>query len=168
VLEAGGQTQFRLTANDAVAASAQQPDSSARAPHPPTRSRTSTAQWLARARSELAAREVESARATLTQALAQAKSRSERAEALTLQAEYELVAGSGASASIAAEARYLRVAEDFSPLRAAQTALFAAARLAAERGDRGRASELFCKYLASYPHGSFAKEARERLLHLTR
>jgi TolA-binding protein len=82
-----------------------------------------------------------------------------RAEALSLRAECSIVDGNVA----AAVRQYLQVADGFGRLPAAQNALFAAARLEAERGRRDRAAELFARYLARYPHGSLADDAARRL-----
>jgi hypothetical protein len=57
---------------------------------------------------------------------------------------------------------YLTVAEHFAALPAGQTALFAAARIEAEHGDKALALRLLARYLQRYPQGHFAKEAAAR------
>lgn len=114
---------------------------------------------LDRARAELAEHRVSDARRSLQRALRLVSTHTQRAEALSLQAECSLVAGDYAQA----RAGFLRVATRFAPLPAAETALFAAGRIEAEHGDPARARELFTRYLARYPHGSFAHEAEKRL-----
>jgi hypothetical protein len=115
--------------------------------------------WLQRARSGLAARDPRTARRAVDAALALRPAHAVRAEALSLRAECSIVDGDVG----AAVRQYLQVAEGFGRLPAAQNALFAAAKLEAERGRRTRAAELFARYLARYPHGSLADDAARRL-----
>jgi ferric-dicitrate binding protein FerR (iron transport regulator) len=183
ILEAGGRTSFQLTQPDVAAtaaaapaheapakpAKASTPDVApaaprAPAPEPAKPAKASTpdvdlAALLDRARSELAARHVDKARADLHQAIARRPRAPQLAEALSLRAECDLVAGDYA----AARKRYLDVARRFSRLPAAESALFAAARIAAEHGDAEAAHALFERYLARYPRGSFAGEVERRL-----
>ena len=114
---------------------------------------------LQRARTSLAARDARAARRTVDEALALRPAQAVRAEALSLRAECARVGGDVA----AAVTQYLQVADGFGRLPAAQNALFAAARLEAERGRRDRAAELFARYLARYPDGSLAEDAARRL-----
>lgn len=111
------------------------------------------------ARTQLAEQRVAQARRTLQRALRSLTAPEERAEAMSLQAECSLVAGKYTEA----RAAYLRVASRFAQLPAAETALFAAARIEAEHGEPARARELLSRYLARYPRGSFAREAQRRL-----
>jgi len=115
--------------------------------------------WLQRARAGLAGREPRAARKAVDAALALRPAKALRAEALSLRAECSLVDGDVA----AAVRQYLQVADGFGRLPAAQNALFAAARLEAERGRAKHAAELFARYLAHYPHGSLADDAARRL-----
>jgi hypothetical protein len=116
-------------------------------------------EWLQRARVSLAERDPRSARRAVDAALALRPVQAVRAEALSLRAECARVDGDDR----AAVRQYLQVANDFGRLAAAQNALFAAARLEAERGRHDHAAELFARYLARYPHGSLADDAARRL-----
>jgi outer membrane protein assembly factor BamD (BamD/ComL family) len=58
---------------------------------------------------------------------------------------------------------YLDVAERFSDLSAGEVALFAAARLQANRGVSAEARRLLHRYLKRYPEGRFARDAADRL-----
>jgi hypothetical protein len=113
---------------------------------------------LARARSELAAGNVGSARSSVNDALGAAPSAAERAEALTLRAECALVEGERAAAARA----YLVVADRFDHLPAGENALFAAVRLYGDLGQRELAASLVQRYLTRYPNGRFVSEARRR------
>lgn len=115
--------------------------------------------WLQRARANLAQRDARAARRAVDTALALRPAHAVRAEALSLRAECARVEGD----LVAAVGQYLQVADRFGSLPAAQNALFAAARLEAERGRRERAAELFARYLARYPNGSLADDAARRL-----
>jgi hypothetical protein len=117
---------------------------------------------LSEARAHLAARRVADARQSIETALALARSRGQRAEAMSLRAECALVEGDLASAVEV----YLRVARAFGHDPAGQNALFAAARLEAERGRSASAATLLERYLARYPKGRFVNEARTRLREL--
>jgi hypothetical protein len=117
---------------------------------------------LAEARAHLAARRVVEARASIEAALGAAQRQAQRAEAMSLRAECALVTGDLATAVEA----YLRVARAFDDDPAGQNALFAAARLEAERGRSAAAAALLERYLARYPHGRFVNEARTRLREL--
>jgi hypothetical protein len=117
---------------------------------------------LIEARAHLAARRVDDARQSIDAALALGRVRSQRAEAMSLRAECALVEGDLATAVEV----YLRVARAFAREPAGQNALFAAARLEAERGRSASAAALLERYLARYPRGRFVKEARTRLREL--
>lgn len=118
---------------------------------------------LAQARAHLAARKVADARQSVEAALALTRrAPRQRAEAMSLRAECALVEGDLGTAIEA----YLRVARAFGREPAGQNALFAAARLEAERGRSAAAAALFERYLARYPSGRFVKEARTRLREL--
>ncbi len=114
---------------------------------------------LAEARAQLAAEQTKAARESVDAALALARGPRDRAEALSLRAECALVAGDLGRAI----ADYLRVSRRYSHLPAGQNALFAAARLQAERGQDAAAIALFERYLARHPRGRFVNEARQRL-----
>jgi hypothetical protein len=117
---------------------------------------------LAQARAQLAAGDTLTASGTVGEALASAGTRADRAEALSLRAECSLVAGDFERAI----AGYLRVSRAYANLPAGQNALFAAARLQAERGQRAAAVGLLTRYLGRYPRGRFVSEARQRLAEL--
>jgi hypothetical protein len=119
---------------------------------------------LERARSQLAARELSQARATLALAAPHLHDAALRAQALSLAAECELQA----RRFDVARDTYLQVARQFSSMPAAETALFAAARIEAEHGARAHARELLSSYIAKYPRGSFVREAERRLQLLPR
>ncbi|MEY4576506.1 MAG: FecR protein [Pseudomonadota bacterium] len=121
-------------------------------------SQRSIATLLARARTELAERHVQAARRTLQGASQLPSTRAERAEAKSLAAECHLIMGEFAQA----RAAFVRVADQFAPLPAAETALFEAARIEAEHGQPARARALLQRYLTRYPSGSFVIEARRR------
>jgi|GEM_PF-5322687 len=114
---------------------------------------------LERARSELAARDLPQARATLDLAKPHLRDAPLRAQALSLEAECALQAHRYS----AARDTYLRVARKFPGMPAAETALFAAARIEAEHGDPKHAAELFRNYLSKHRQGSYVREAERRL-----
>jgi hypothetical protein len=155
LLDASGQTEFRL---DSAAAPKprEQPASGSAAGVKPEAPDSDA--LLERARSELGERNVVGARRTLQRVLVRAVSREQRAEALSLRAECELVAGKYRAARDA----YLSVADRFAALPAGETARFAAARIEAEHGEPSRALRLLAGYLERYPSGRFAKEATTR------
>ncbi|MET0343998.1 MAG: FecR family protein [Polyangiales bacterium] len=110
------------------------------------------------ARAALGRGDVTSARGLLAR-FAEAKARpAEQAEAGTLHAECALLERD-ANGAIGA---YLEVAKRFASLPAGENAAFAAAQIAARQRD-ARASALFERYLARYPEGRFAAEARAAL-----
>jgi hypothetical protein len=77
---------------------------------------------------------------------------------MSLRAEAHLMAGQRA----AAVRSYLQVARRFAGSAAGENALFAAARLEAERGAP-RAPALLSRYLERYPQGRFVRDARSRM-----
>jgi hypothetical protein len=116
---------------------------------------------LDQARSELAARKIAAARTLIETVLKARLMPAERAEALSLRADCFLVERDPGSAAQA----YRQVAEEFAQLPAGENALFAAARLEAERGAQTTANDLFERYLERYPRGRFVKEVNARLAH---
>ena len=118
----------------------------------------SVAALLERARTQLAAHDLREARQTLKLALARKGNASERAEALSLQAEAQLLAGDFG----AARDGYLRVVSQLPHEPAAETALYAAARIEAEHGEPAQARALLARYRERYPKGSFLREAERR------
>ena len=62
---------------------------------------------------------------------------------------------------------YQRVAHSFAASPAGENALFAAARIEAERGHSAAAVQLLERDLEQYPHGRFEQEARARLQKLS-
>lgn len=143
------------------AAAAPAPDA-ARATEPATgqatRGRGRGEELLERARTQLAARQLVQARRTLKLALPRLRSPALRAEASSLAADCHLMA----KHYDAARNAYLRVARQYAALPAAETALFAAARVEAEHGDPDAARALLSRYLTRYPNGSFVREALRR------
>ncbi|MET0389384.1 MAG: FecR domain-containing protein [Polyangiales bacterium] len=114
---------------------------------------------LADARAQLAAGRVAEARRGLAGLRAVKLSQAQRAEMASLEAECHVVSGNYA----AAQRAFLAVSERFPRLSAAETALFAAARIAAEHGPASEARALLTRYLARHPKGSFVAEATKRL-----
>jgi ferric-dicitrate binding protein FerR (iron transport regulator) len=117
------------------------------------------AQRLEQARIALGRRDLVHAREIVTSVLAENLKPREAAEALSLRAECALMAGDLAGAA----AGYRIVAQRFSNLPAGENALFASARIDADRHSGTRAQAGLMKYLARYPRGRFVKEASARL-----
>jgi hypothetical protein len=117
---------------------------------------------LDQARLALAERNLARARELVANVLREDLQPRQRAEALSLRAESALVAGdlSGAAAA------YRLVAQQFANLPAGENALFASARIDAERLSGGRAQAGLMRYLSRYPNGRFVKEATTRLREL--
>lgn len=139
----------------------EQPEPPAPKPAPATH-KPNVQALLDDARARLAGHDLPNARKLVQRARAAAATSAERAEAASLLAECSLVAGRFSEARSA----FLQVADRYAPSPAAQAALFAAARIEAEHGDHARARSLFARYLARYPHGSLATQARKRSLAL--
>jgi TolA-binding protein len=119
----------------------------------------SAAELLSRARQRLAKGDARAARADLDAALAAGATRSEQAEAGMLRADCALVEGNAKSAV----ALYLEVSRRFSGMRAAETALFSAARVESNSGNRAAAKKLLLAYQEKYPGGQFQSEVLNRL-----
>lgn len=113
---------------------------------------------LSEAREALAHGDVSEARALLRRFAPKKARAAEQAEAGTLQAECALLERDLPAAVRA----YLEVATRFPALPAGENAAFAAAQLAARQQDP-RARALFTQYLARYPQGRFAADARAAL-----
>jgi hypothetical protein len=120
------------------------------------------ARQLEQARTALGRRDIATARGIVASVLRSRLDRRDQAEALTLRAECALVAGDLAAASTG----YALVAKRFADLSAGENALFASARLDAERLSGPSAEAGLTRYLARYPHGRFVKEATARLKEL--
>lgn len=126
----------------------------------PARSETvSATQALTEARARLAQGDTAGTRELLAQAERAQPSRRDRAEAGTLRAECALLERDTAEAV----RLYRGVAERFGELPAGENAAFAAAQLVARAAGAGAAREHFVRYLARYPNGRFASEARAHL-----
>jgi hypothetical protein len=117
------------------------------------------AEQLARARRDLANRQVARAEREASSILAGARDRRQEAEARTLLAECAQARGKIDQAVAA----YATVAERFGDLPAGETALFAAGRTLADAGRRVSAAHWLHRYLDRYPSGRFTVEAKERL-----
>lgn len=126
---------------------------------PESSERVSAAQALAEARARLAEGNIEETRELLAEVERAHPSRRDRAEAGTLRAECALLERDASEAV----RLYRGVAERFAELPAGENAAFAAAQLAARASGEASAREHFVRYLARYPDGRFASEARARL-----
>jgi ferric-dicitrate binding protein FerR (iron transport regulator) len=115
--------------------------------------------WLTRARGALAQGDLDDARDAARATLAASSSREQAAEARTILAECAQAAGEPAEAI----RLYLAIARRYPDLRAGETALFAAARLEANRGRTDESRALLRGYVRAYPDGQFAGDARSRL-----
>ncbi len=148
-----------LTAAEASAAPG---EPTAMSPAPNANSATSgltAAELLARARHRVASGNARGALADLDAVLAARSARSQQAEALTLKGDCALVQGDARGAV----RQYLDVSRRFSGSRAAETALFAAARTEADAGDKAQAKRLLASYQQRYPSGQFSGEVAARL-----
>lgn len=115
----------------------------------------SAASWLARARTAFAARSFADAERHADAALDASPSRAQAAEARVVLAECAQASGRLDDAV----ARYRAIAARFADLPAAESALFAAARIEASRGR----TALLRQYLDRYPAGRFVVDARRQL-----
>lgn len=109
-----------------------------------------------RARTAFAASDCPRAKGDADAALHADPSRTQAAEARTILAECAQATGALDDAVV----RYEAIASRFADLPAGETALFAAARLEASRGRADAARTLSDRYLARYPSGRFADDAR--------
>jgi hypothetical protein len=130
---------------------------------PPTHAAAaSAADLLAQARAQLAARDYAAAERTATGVLAITAWRHEESEARVLLAD---VAQASGALELAAT-RYLAVATSFADLPAAESALYAAARVELRRARKAPARALLERYLALYPAGRYTDDARRELASL--
>lgn len=120
--------------------------------------KANAAALLEQARIAFNARDFATAERRADAALDASPTRTQAAEARMLLAECAQATGRLADAL----ARYEAIASRFGDLPAAETALFAAARLESTR-DRRSARALFERYLERYPSGRFADDARREL-----
>lgn len=128
-------------------------------PAPANPAEPSAAALLALARSQLAAGDQAGAERTAARALAVAASRGDIAEARTFLGDVAQASG----APDRALERYLAVAAEFAELPVAESALYAAARLELRRSRTAAAHALLQRYLARYPAGRYAEDARREL-----
>jgi ferric-dicitrate binding protein FerR (iron transport regulator) len=149
----------RLTRGKSFVHDGASPAAGPRSARPTPAPKETSTQLLARIREALAGGGLAAARGMLDQLDALRPTRGERAEAATLRAECALLDHDVPGAIRA----YLRVAETFADLPAGENAVFAAAQLAAKQRDEAQARALLERYLARYPEGRFAGDARARL-----
>jgi len=114
---------------------------------------------LADACSQLAAQDYAAAERTAERVLATSPSRGDAAEARIFLADLAQVSG----ALDRAVTRYLAVAAEFADLPVAESALYAAARVELRRSRTGAARAVLERYLARYPAGRYADDARREL-----
>ncbi|HMG20126.1 MAG TPA: hypothetical protein VK607_02375, partial [Kofleriaceae bacterium] len=119
----------------------------------------SAAALLADARAQLAAQDYAAAERTAERALATSPSRGDAAEARIFLADLAQASG----ALDRAVTRYLAVAAEFADLPVAESALYAAARVELRRSRTGAARAVLERYLARYPAGRYADDARREL-----
>ncbi len=131
----------------------------ARPPAPRGASPVPAARWLAEARARFAARDHAAAERAAEAALASGPSRTEAAEARTLLADVAQASGDLEQAVT----RYLAVATELADLPAAESALYAAARIELRRARRAAARALLTRYLDRYPSGRYAGDVRRHL-----
>jgi hypothetical protein len=117
---------------------------------------------VALARAQFAARELATAEQTAARALAAGPSRGEQAEARILLADIAQASG----ALDVAVARYTAVATAFAEAPAAESALYAVARIELRRGRPAAARAHLERYLERYPTGRYADDVRRDLASL--
>ena len=125
----------------------------------PAQPAISAATWLARAQRAFSAKDCKTAEQHADAALDASPTRTQTAEARTILAECAQSAGRLDEAL----RKYEAIASRFTELPAGETALIAAARLEAKRGRGKQARALFERYLARYPAGRFADDAKRAL-----
>ena len=113
---------------------------------------------LAQARVELAAGHHEIAEKTVLEWLPKSQSRSEQAEAWMFLADLAQASGNLGTAVT----RYDLVATKYADVPAAESALYAEARIEMRRGRADAARTLFDRYLDRYPSGRYADEVRDK------
>jgi hypothetical protein len=121
--------------------------------------RESAAELLERARKEFATKAFDDAERTAKLALAAKPTHALAGEIHMLLAEIAQGAG---KPDVAVE-RYTAVADTFKGTAAAESALYAAARVELKRRDTAAARALLDRYLARYPTGRYADDARREL-----
>jgi tetratricopeptide (TPR) repeat protein len=114
---------------------------------------------VAQARRQFAARTYTDATRTVEAALALAPSRGDEAEARILLADIAQASGELALAA----RRYTAVADTFTGGPAAESALYAAARIELRRGRTAAARTLLARYLDRHPAGRYADDVRREL-----
>ena len=113
---------------------------------------------IAQARTQLEAGQHADAERTAEAVLARPLSHAEEAEARMFLADLAQATGNLA----VAVSRYETVATKFADLPAAESALYAAARIEARRGRVDAARALFDRYLQTYPNGRYAGDVRNK------
>lgn len=151
--------QWRVSVPPPVVLAAPPVPAPVHSPEVPSRTVSAAAPHLARARSQLASKNVESARREIALALDANPTRTQRATAAVLAADACFVDGNPKRAI----ALYLEAHADYPDLLAGENALFAAARLQMKIGPTAEAKALLERYLDHYPHGEFSLEATTRL-----
>jgi hypothetical protein len=132
----------------------------ARPPRTPDPARTATvAELMAKARRQFAARAYADATRTVEDALALSPRRSDEAEARIFLGDIAQATGDLALAA----RRYAAVADTFSGEPAAESALYAAARIELRRGRTAAAHALLARYLDRHPAGRYADDVRREL-----
>ncbi len=119
---------------------------------------------MARARAQFAARDYKAATRTTEAALALGPRRADEAEARTFLGD---IAQAEGDLGVAA-ARYAAVAADFAGTPAAESALYAAARVELRRARTDHARALLTRYLELHPAGRYADDVRRALAALPR
>jgi hypothetical protein len=113
---------------------------------------------IAEARVQLAAGHYEEAEKSVLVLLEKSQSRAEQAEAWMFLADLAQASGNLGTAVT----RYQTVATKFVDLPAAESALYAAARIEARRGRSDAARALYDQYLERYANGRYAEDVRDK------